>query len=58
MITHIYNEATGKRETIDTLLAGHNSTTWRRALSNEIGRLANGVAGRVAATNTIEFIHK
>ena len=37
MLTHIYNEQTSKRETIDSLLAGKNSQTWRRALSNEIG---------------------
>ena len=31
---------------------------WNRAAANEFGRLAQGVGGRVKATNTIEFIHK
>ena len=58
MINHIYNDQTGKQETIDTLLAGSNAQTWRCALSNRIGRLDKGVAGCVAATETIKFIHK
>ena len=58
MISHIYNDQTSKQETIDTLLAGSNAQTWRHALSNRIGRLAKGVAGCVAATKTIKFIHK
>ena len=55
---HIYNSTTGKRETIDTLLAGPRADIWRTALSNELGRLSNGVGTRIKGTNTIEFIHK
>ena len=58
VVNHIYNEQMGKQETIDMLLAGSNAHTWRRALSNEIGRLAKGVIGCIAATETIEFIKK
>ena len=57
-INHIYNEQTGKQETMDSLLAGPNATTWCMALSNEIGRLAKGINGRVTATKTIDFIHR
>ena len=39
-INHIYNEVTGKKETIDTLLQGKNGDVWLRGLSNEFGRLA------------------
>jgi hypothetical protein len=54
---HIF-DSTGKKETIDTLLAGTNSIIWDRALSNEFGRLAQGIANRVTATDTIDFIPK
>ena len=58
VVNHIYNEQTGKQETINTLLASSNAHTWHIALSNKIGHLAKGVAGCVAATETIEFIQK
>ena len=32
--------------------------TWKIVMSNEIGRLAQGVGDRVSGTNTIYFIHK
>ena len=57
-VNHIYNSITGKHKTIDTLLTGQNASIWRRALSNELGRLSNGVGGRIAGTNTILFITK
>ena len=57
-VNHIYNPTTGKRETIDTLIVGPNASVWRRALSNELGCLSNGVKGRITGTNTISFIHK
>ena len=57
-VNHIYNSTTGKRETIDSLIVGPNAPIWRRALSNELGRLSNGVDGRIVGTNTIAFIHK
>ena len=52
---HIYNGATGQKETIDSLLNGDNPYVWNCALSNEWGRLANGNS-RVEGTNTIQFI--
>ena len=52
---YLYNKL-GKKETIDSLIAGTHSATWWTALANELGRLTNGVHGRVCATNTIHFI--
>ena len=52
---HLYNKL-GKKETIDSLLAGPHSTTWWTELANELERLTNGVHGHVCATNTIRFI--
>jgi hypothetical protein len=54
---HIF-DSNGKKETIDTLLAGPANDVWDRALSNEFGRLAQGIDDRVVATDTIDFIHK
>ena len=54
---HVYNDS-GKKETIDSLLKGTMRDTWSVALSNELGRLAQGVEDRVIATDTIDFIPK
>jgi hypothetical protein len=57
-VNHIYNDQ-GKKETIDTLLAGNNGPTWTNALCNEYGRLAQGFTGNtVLSTDTIDFIHQ
>jgi hypothetical protein len=57
-VNHIYNEQ-GKKETIDTLLAGNDGPTWTNALCNEYGRLAQGFTGNtVLGTDTIDFIHQ
>ena len=31
---------------------------WSISSANELGRLANGVGGRIKGTNTIKFVHK
>ena len=54
-LLHLYNKL-GKKETIDSLLAGPHSATWWTALTNELGRLTNGVYDCVRTTNTICFI--
>ena len=54
-LLHLYNKL-GKKETIDSLLAGPHSATWWTALANELGGLTNGVHVCVCATNTIRFI--
>ena len=56
-VNHIYNSQ-GKKETIDTLLKGADRDIWTQALSNEIGRLAQGNDAGVRFTDTIEFILK
>jgi hypothetical protein len=52
---HVYN-AQGKKETVDSLIHGSEGATWRRSLSNELGRLAQGNDYNVKATDTINFI--
>ena len=55
-MSHVYNEVTGKRETMHSLLNGPDKELWKKALSNEIGRLAHGNIHGVKYTDTIEFI--
>ena len=57
-INHIYNEETGKKETIETLLKGKDGPLWDKANSNEWGRLARGNKYGIKFTNTIDFIPK
>ena len=40
-INHVFNEITGRRETLKTLLSGNQKETWTTSLANEWGRLAN-----------------
>ena len=56
IVNHVYNERTGVRETIDTLLQGESSDIWSQALSNEWERLGDGKLKKVKPTHTIEFI--
>ena len=59
---HVYQHETGARQTIDKLLVGKDSQTWNNSLSNEFGRLAQGIGKHrptdqyVTGTNTIFFI--
>ena len=59
---HVYHNDTGARQTIDKLLSGQDSDIWKTSLSNEFGRLAQGVGKHrptkdyVKGTNTIFFI--
>ena len=54
---HIFDER-GKKQSIDNLLAGPDSKTWQRSTANELGRLADGIPGRVKGTGTIGFLHR
>ena len=56
-LNHIFN-AEGKKMSMDSLLTGPDSTIWTTALSNELGRLAQGIGDRVVSTDTIDFIMK
>ena len=55
-VNHVYDD-NGRKQSIDGLLKGKMKPTWKIGLSNEIGRLAQGVGDRVAGTDTIDFIH-
>jgi hypothetical protein len=56
-INHVYDES-GRKETIDSLLNGKMKATWAIAISNELGRLSQGIQDRVVPTDTIDFIKK
>ena len=55
LLAHIFDEKTGTRESIDSLLK-KDFHTWNKSLSNEWGRLAQGNENGVKGTDTIEFI--
>ena len=57
-MNHVFNNITGRRETLKTLLSGEQKQTWATSLENEWGRLAIGIKNRVVGTNTIDFIYK
>jgi hypothetical protein len=55
----VMDKDTGKLLNYCTLLhdpAYHDD--WTKSSANELGRLANGIGGRVKVTNTIRFIRK
>ena len=54
---HIF-DVDGKKMNIDQLLKGKNGLLWNRGLDNELGRLSNGIPGRITRSNTITFINK
>jgi hypothetical protein len=56
-LNHLFNDE-GRKETMDSLLRGTNSGTWTQGISNEWGRLAQGVNDQTNATDTIDFILK
>ena len=51
---HVFNPS-GKKQTIDTLLQT-NPIVWQPALSNEIGRLAQGI-GIIIGNDALDFVH-
>ena len=55
---HIYNEKTGKKETIDNLRQCVHKIIWERALSKEWGHLASGTLDNPFGTEIIEFTYK
>ena len=54
---HIFNDD-GKKMSVDQLLVGKDGLKWQRGLDNELGRLSNGIPGRITGTKTINFIKK
>jgi hypothetical protein len=57
-INHIYDDITGRRESIESLFSGKYKLLWDKAVSNEFGRLAHGNKHGVSFTDTITFIAK
>ena len=58
LLNHITDD-NGKRLSVDALLTGKDEKTiWQQAMSNELGRLAQGNDRGIKATDTIDFIHK
>ena len=56
-INHIYNNF-GKKQGIDDLLNGPDKETWKKAVSNELGRLTKGNDAGVNYTDTMRWIKK
>ena len=60
-VNAVINPKNGKEAKITQLITGQidgqDKNIWLNALTNEIGRLAQGIKGRIDGTNTIFFIH-
>ena len=57
-VMHIYDDATGKRLSLRTLLQDPSTKdTWARSSSNEYGRLLAGNQHGIIGTNTMKMIH-
>ena len=60
----VYHDDTGVKQSIDALLKGIDSIQWNKSLTNELGRLAQGIGKnrpsieRIEGTNTIIFVKK
>ena len=54
-VFHIFYH--GTKLTLDQLLVGPDKEIWTQALTNEMGRTAQGV-GKLIGNDTIEFMHK
>ena len=55
-LNHIFNEV-GEKESLDSLLNGDMVTIWGNSLSNELGRLAQGIRD-ITGNDVIDFITK
>lgn len=55
-INHIF-DPTGKKQSLDQLITGDSAKTWKRATSNELGRLAQGIC-HIQGNDVIDFINK
>ena len=55
-MNNVFNNITGRRETLSTLLTRDTATTWATSLANELGRLSKGITNRVVGTDTIDLI--
>ena len=57
-MNHVFDNMTGQRETLTTLLHSDKAKTWTTSLSNKWDRLSKGIKNRVVGTNTIDYIYK
>ena len=57
MAQHIFDD-NGKKLNLDALLNGPNGDIWRKSISNELGRLSDGIPGRVRGTKAVKWIYK
>ena len=55
-INHIY-DIHGHKESIDSLLRGDIHSIWSQSLTNELGRIAQGI-GTIQGNDVIDFIKK
>ena len=46
----------GKKQSLDALLQGPSKNIWRQALSNKLGRLAQG-GNNIQGNDVVDFIH-
>ena len=51
---HIYDN--GKKQSLDKLI--QRDKTWQTSLSNELGRVMQGIGNRITGTDTMEFVKK
>ena len=59
VLVAVLNEETGKLMEYCHLVRNPKyRKTWQKSYGNEVGRLAQGMPGRVEGTNTLFFIHK
>ena len=54
-INHMYDQM-GKKQSLDSLLKGPTKNIWERALTNELGRLAQGI-NNIEGNDVVDFIH-
>ena len=47
----VQNIFDNQEKNLDNLLLGPDSTIWKKSISNELGRLSDGILGRVRGTN-------
>ena len=62
--SHVFHPTSGAKQSLDTLRSGQQGPQWTKGLSNELGRLAQGVgkartvSDKIVGTDTIHFIPK
>ena len=50
-------DSKGSKQSLDKLLAGSTKNIWKNALSNELGRIAQGI-GNINGNDVIDYINK